>query len=144
MLHHQAYGPRIEQSGVIPYRMRGDEIEVLLITSQGRRRWVIPKGWIEPFMTSAESAVREAWEEAGISGTISAAAVGWYTYRKWGRLCRVEVFLLAVDTMLDDWPEAESRDRQWLSVAEAAARIDEERLRAFIMGLPELIESGFE
>jgi 8-oxo-dGTP pyrophosphatase MutT (NUDIX family) len=143
-LCHQDLNPGIEQSGAIPYRIRGDEFEVLLITSRSRRRWLIPKGWIEPWLSSAESAAREAWEEAGLVGQISTAPLGWYAYRKWDGIRRVEVFLLRVDMMLDDWPEAELRDRQWLSLAEAATRIEEERLREIILRLPELLECGFQ
>jgi len=144
VLHRQDLDPAIEQSGTIPYRLKDDQIEVLLITSRSRRCWLIPKGWIEPWLSSAESAAREAWEEAGLVGQISTAPVGWYAYRKWDRVRRVEVFLLRVDTMLDDWPEAELRDRQWLSLAEAATRINQERLREIIMCLPELLQSGLK
>jgi 8-oxo-dGTP pyrophosphatase MutT (NUDIX family) len=144
VLHRQDLDPAIEQSGTIPYRLKDDQIEVLLITSRSRRRWLIPKGWIEPWLSSAESAAREAWEEAGLVGQISTAPVGWYAYRKWDRVRRVEVFLLRVDMMLDDWPEAELRDRQWLSLAEAATRINQERLREIIMRLPELLQSGLK
>jgi 8-oxo-dGTP pyrophosphatase MutT (NUDIX family) len=144
VLHRQDLDPAIEQSGTIPYRLKDDQIEVLLITSRSRRCWLIPKGWIEPWLSSAESAAREAWEEAGLVGQISTAPVGWYAYRKWNRVRRVEVFLLRVDTMLDDWPEAELRDRQWLSLAEAATRINQERLREIIMCLPELLQSGLK
>ena len=38
----------VEQSGVIPYRIMDGQIEVMLITSSGGKRWVIPKGLIEP------------------------------------------------------------------------------------------------
>ena len=36
------------QSAVIPYRERNGAIEVLMITSRKRKRWVIPKGVREP------------------------------------------------------------------------------------------------
>ena len=36
------------QSGVIPYRVRKGNLEILLITSRRERRWIIPKGIIEP------------------------------------------------------------------------------------------------
>ena len=37
----------IEQSGVIPYRIQEGKIEILLITSLKKKRWIIPKGIIE-------------------------------------------------------------------------------------------------
>ena len=56
------------QSAVIPYRKRPNGLEVLLVTSRKGTRWVLPKGVVEPGMTPAASAAREALEEAGIRG----------------------------------------------------------------------------
>ena len=122
------------QSGVIPWRRRGDELEILLISSRKRRRWVIPKGVKEPHLSAAASAAREALEEAGVEGAISSRSLGSYRYRKWGGVCTVEVFALRVETILDDWPES-SRQRAWLSPAEAARRVDEADLRRLILKL---------
>ena len=41
----------LEQSAVIPYRSREGQLEILLITSRNSKRWIIPKGIIEPNMT---------------------------------------------------------------------------------------------
>ena len=84
------------QSGVIPLRRRRGEAEVLLVTSRKGKRWVIPKGVIDEGFSPAESAAREAWEEAGIRGAISKRESGRYRYEKWGGVCTVRVFLLAV------------------------------------------------
>ena len=72
------------QSGVIPYRFKQGVLEILLITSQHRKRWVIPKGVIEPDLTAVESAIQEAWEEAGLTGRASEQTIGSYIYYKWG------------------------------------------------------------
>jgi len=60
----------VERSGVIPYGRRDGAVEVLLITSSDGQHWVIPKGVIEPGMSAAESAAKEAYEEAGIRGRV--------------------------------------------------------------------------
>jgi 8-oxo-dGTP pyrophosphatase MutT (NUDIX family) len=60
----------VEQSGVIPYRIENGQIEVMVITSSTGKRWVIPKGLIEPDMTPQDSAAKEAWEEAGLLGKV--------------------------------------------------------------------------
>jgi LmbE family N-acetylglucosaminyl deacetylase/8-oxo-dGTP pyrophosphatase MutT (NUDIX family) len=127
------------QSAVIPYRIHDGNIEVLLITSRKRKRWVIPKGVVEPGMSPADSAAHEAWEEAGLAGQVSNAPVGGYEYDKWGGTCQVEVYLLQVETVLEDWPES-FRDRQWLSVEEAAGRVDEAELKQIIRALPAFLE----
>jgi 8-oxo-dGTP pyrophosphatase MutT (NUDIX family) len=127
------------QSAVIPYRIKAGEIEVLLISSRKRKRWVIPKGVIEPSMSPQESAATEAWEEAGIIGQIWPHSIGAYEYQKWGGTCHVQVFLLKVKTVLEDWPEAIIRSRQWLNIEEAASRVDEEKLKQMLLALPTLL-----
>ncbi|MGL5060436.1 MAG: NUDIX hydrolase [Microcoleus sp.] len=125
----------IEQSGVIPYRIHNGEIEVMLITSSTGKRWVIPKGLIEPDMTSPDSAAKEAWEEAGLLGKVDPESIGIYEYYKWGCTCQVEVFLLKVQTVLETWPEAHKRKRQWVSLSKAVKRVNEPELKLIIADL---------
>jgi len=127
------------QSAVIPYRFGANGFEVLLITSRKRKRWVLPKGVVEPGMTPADSAEKEAIEEAGIQGTVDDRPLGAYRYRKWGGTCTVEVFAMQVKEQFDDWPDADSRIREWMPVAEAAGRVDEEELKEMIAALPQLV-----
>jgi 8-oxo-dGTP pyrophosphatase MutT (NUDIX family) len=60
---------RPRQYAAIPIRLvaRG-QVEVMLMTSRGTGRWVIPKGWPMRHRTPAGTACREAYEEAGITG----------------------------------------------------------------------------
>ena len=122
------------QSGVIPLRHGDAGAEVLLVTSLKGKRWIIPKGIVEPGMSAAESALREAWEEAGVRGTIRPNAVGSYRYRKWGKVCSVAVFVLDVEEVLETWPEHRLRERRWHAPLEAAAKMREEELRDLIAG----------
>lgn len=121
-----------EQSGVIAWRERRCEIEILLVTSSTGKRWVIPKGHIEPDLSAVESAAVEAYEEAGIEGSPNRESLGYYEYRKWGGRYRVEVFLMEVDRQHADWPEAHRRKRRWFSAAKAAQQVDEDGLRQMI------------
>jgi phosphohistidine phosphatase len=59
------------QSAVIAYRRRPRGVEVLLITSRKGTRWVLPKGVVEPGLSPATSAAKEALEEAGVRGTVN-------------------------------------------------------------------------
>jgi 8-oxo-dGTP pyrophosphatase MutT (NUDIX family) len=132
--------PRIiRQSAVIPYRRTDEGLKVLLITSSRRKRWIVPKGLVEPHLSEAESALQEAFEEAGIQGDISADPIGSYTYSKWGATCVVAVFLLEVRTVLSAWPEAAVRQRRWMSVAVAANAVEEPALRVLILDVPRLV-----
>jgi len=60
-------------AGILLYRRRSDELEVLLVKPGGpfwRNKdvgaWMIPKGMVEPGETPVEAAVREFEEEVGI------------------------------------------------------------------------------
>ena len=130
------------QSAVLPYRVSYGVPDVLLITSRKRKRWILPKGVVEPDLTPLESAVKEALEEAGIEGDVSPNGLGTYSYEKWGGVCTVEVFLMAVRTEFENWPEATFRRRDWMSFEVAAERVDEAELKKLILGLPEVIRIG--
>ena len=106
--------------------------QVCLVTSSSGRRWVIPKGLIEPGQTAGETALQEAWEEAGVAGVLHTEPVGSYLYEKYGGMCHVTVFLMQVNDEADDWPERLSRQRVWLPVDEAADRIREPGLREIL------------
>lgn len=125
-----------QQYAALPWR-QSPNLEILLITSRETRRWVIPKGWPMPEKSPAESAAQEAYEEAGIHGQIEGQAIGHYGYSKRQRggskkRFRVDVFAMEVTEILDLWPEAHERARQWLSPAEAAIRVDEPGLAVLI------------
>jgi phosphohistidine phosphatase len=122
-----------QQSGAIPYRLKQEEVEVLLITSRGRGRWIIPKGVIDPGMSARETACNEAYEEAGIHGQASARALGKYQYDKWGGTCTVKVFGLKVSSVLKTWPEDDVRRRQWMSVSQAVQAVKQPALKKLIL-----------
>ena len=123
------------QSAVIPYRLAGDGIEVLLITSARSGRWIIPKGVVEPDLTPVQSALKEAWEEAGVSGRVEPTAIGSYRYDKWGGTCTVTVFLLEVTTVATVWPESRLRRRRWFPITAAGDLVDQPGLRDLIRSL---------
>lgn len=120
------------QSGVIPLRRSGDGVEILLVTTRGRGRWTIPKGVVDIGASPVTSAVKEAYEEAGVRGTTSGEPVGSYRYHKWGGECVVEVFVLDVTETLTRWPEALDRRRRWMSPADAIAALRNPELGALI------------
>ena len=56
------------QYAVLPYREIKSEVQILLVTSRGTRRWIIPKGWPQRGTPPHRAAAREAFEEAGVVG----------------------------------------------------------------------------
>jgi ADP-ribose pyrophosphatase YjhB (NUDIX family) len=112
--------------------MTRGKIEVMLITSSRRRRWTIPKGYVKTGHSPIDSAGEEAWEEAGIRGVVSQVPIGRYVYTKRTLLLSVAVFSMQVDEILEVWPEHWKRQRQWMSLAESVAIIEEPGLRDII------------
>ncbi len=135
--HEPDREPR-SQFAALPWRRNAaGEVEVMLITSRETRRWVIPKGWPIKGKSSAKSAAREAFEEAGVSGKISKRPTGAYAYDKRlknGRLqhVRVAVFPLEVEAEADAYPEAGQREKQWAPLVEAARMVDEPELMVLL------------
>jgi 8-oxo-dGTP pyrophosphatase MutT (NUDIX family) len=132
------------QYGAICWRMHRGKVEVLLITSRDTGRWVIPKGWPMDGLTPAQSAAREAWEEAGVEGAVTETGIGLFRYDKVmapkpSLPCRVEVFALRVAKLKDKFPERGQRRRKWFAAEKAARRVDEPELRQLLAGLSEAV-----
>ena len=113
---------------------------VLLITSRGTGRWIIPKGWPMEGKTLAGAAAQEAWEEAGVKGQIETQEIGRYRYGKvrergFATQVDVRVFRLNVDTLEDDFPEANERNRTWYAPRHAAELVDEQGLKTILRNL---------
>lgn len=126
----------IQQAAVLPYTLRKGRLQVLLVTSMGTKRWILPKGHIEPGLSARESAEFEALEEAGVIGETRPRSIGSYHYRKrpekGGERCRVRVFAMEVTRELDDYPERAERERKWMTVRKALKVIQEPELRALM------------
>ena len=122
----------IKQSGVIPYRINGDKLEIMLITSLKKKNWIIPKGIVEDNLSPQKSAEKEAYEEAGIHGTSDKDVVGIYHQVKWGSNCRIEVYAMQVEKVLDKWPEMNQRERKWLPIKKAMVVIDNSDLKQIV------------
>lgn len=135
--------PFCEQSGVIAYRLDpSGKPELVLVTSRNGSHWVIPKGLVESGMTPVDSALKEAFEEAGVRAVaVDGVPVGAYVYSKWHTDFHVKVYLARVTEVLETWPER-FRKRQWLSVAAAAAKVDEPKLKDIISSVKFLITPG--
>ena len=120
----------LRQAAALPMR----DGEVCLVTSRNGKRWVAPKGCLEPGKTAGEIALQEAWEEAGLVGTLDPEPIGSYFYEKDGLTCHVIVFLMQVTGEMEAWPERSFRERRWSSSAKAAMRVADPGLRALIEG----------
>jgi 8-oxo-dGTP pyrophosphatase MutT (NUDIX family) len=138
-----ATNPILNQAGVIAYRIRDGKVRVLLMTSCDTGRGIIPKGNIQPGVTPFRAAEQEAYEEAGVRGTIiSSNPLGMYTYTKklasgQARAATVEVYLLRVKERLKRWPERSERKLSWVSTKEAIRLVEETGVVPLLLQLME-------
>lgn len=107
------------QSAIIPYSIKDGELQILLITSIRKKKWIIPKGFIEFNLSAFESAKKEAFEEAGVIGTNETIELGSFTIKKYGGRTNIVVYSMEVEKFKDDYPEKNLRKRKWYTVEEA-------------------------
>jgi len=129
---------RLKQVAALVYRNIGHAREVLLITSRGTGRWVLPKGWPQKGKSLARSALSEAHEEAGVRGCLWSAPIGNFCYDKPADATSqafafsVDVFALRFERQDRHWPEEAVRTLEWFPPSEAAERVVESELRAML------------
>lgn len=105
------------QSGLIPFRITDNGIEILLISKTHSRKWGVPKGGVELELKLKENAAKEAYEEAGIEGVVgSRLGIYYYTKGSTGKRQAVFMYPMRVRKLLDSWPEKHRRERQWFTV----------------------------
>lgn len=130
--------PRNIQVAALCYRKGGNGKEVLLITTRGTGRWMLPKGWPMDGKTAAEAAEIEAWEEAGVEpARVGQEPVGSFDYLKVHdeglvEPCSAKVFPIKVAHVSDDFPEKGQRQRRWVPIEQAVEMVEEEGLKQLL------------
>ena len=120
-----------QQVAAVCYRVRGEDIEFLLVQTRGRR-WIFPKGNAEPGLTHAQAAALEAFEEAGVHGRMEEASFTRYVGRKGDTRSSVVVVELSVSAHLCevtrlDTPQEPYRNPTWFSPEETRRFLRAER-----------------
>lgn len=147
----------VAQAGAVPFRLSrvasasggaarrtGSGVQVMLITNR-RGEWGIPKGLVERGWTAEQTALNEAQEEAGVSGSLIGESLGAYRYEKDGRAFEVRVWGMLVTTVHTAWRERHRRQRRWVSVEQAIGllhRDDVAALVGLVAGLGEKLASA--
>lgn len=129
--------PAVVQVAGLCWRVRDDALQVLLVQSS-RGRWILPKGWPIEGMNGPETALHEAWEEAGVrKGKAKREALGPVADVKrfdTGQEvpCELHIYPIRVEKTVMDYPEAGERDRKWMAAEKAAATVDNPELATII------------
>ena len=128
------------QYAALPFRIEGGRLQVLLVTSRGTKRWIIPKGWPIHGLKPPDAAAAEAAEEAGLAGAVEGRPIGSYRYEK--RLkgerttaVQVIVFPFEVSGHAERWKEQDERYVSWFGYRRAAQLVAEPALKRLIREL---------
>lgn len=121
----------MKKVGVIPYQIIDGEISILMVTSMGTGRWILPKGNLKAKESHKKGCLREAFEEAGVKGkilknfpmTIVMPANGQDAdYQHQGKI-PVVFYPMRVDHLSAKWPEQYQRQRKWMTLDAAMAEL---------------------
>jgi mutator protein MutT len=108
------------EAGAIVVRRDGGSLRVLLVTAKRDvTQWLFPKGHIETGETPEAAALREAAEEAGVTGRVLRPA-GELSYEYAGRSIHVRYFLVEYERQR---PAGEGRRCVWLVPSEARRQL---------------------
>jgi len=146
--------PRVAKSlplqvAAVCYRKRGDEVEFLLVNTNGGNKWTFPKGQPETRLSHSQSAEMEAAEEAGAIGTIEPRHFHLYIHSKgvfWqpGGVQEfvVKAFLMEVNQL--QRPDEPNRRPTWFSPEEARQRLAKGREVKYAHELESVIDRAME
>ena len=132
--------PPLKQVAALPVVETKEGLLVLLVTTRGRGRWTIPKGWPKSGIADSDMAAQEAAEEAGVEGEVDARPLGAFGYTKrlhlfsWTK-CIVDVYLLRARCQRLDWPEKSARKVLWVAPEAAASLVADAELAAVLRKL---------
>jgi len=108
---------------------------VCVVSSRNKKRWVFPKGSISKGQSPAEAAMREVWEEAGITGILDSKPFGNYSYVKNSGSYLVTLFTMSVTRESEFFPEQFLRTKRWVSIKEAREMVKEHELKELLRSL---------
>jgi 8-oxo-dGTP pyrophosphatase MutT (NUDIX family) len=132
---------KARQVAALPWRLASDgELEFLLVTSRTSKHWLLPKGWPIPGKSGLESALQEAFEEAGIQAKGPDTPIGRYAFIKvlhdaTELPCTMAVYAVGNVEELTEWPEQGQRDRMWFTQADAVSIAFDFNLSLFLAGV---------
>ena len=129
------------------YRVRGGEPEFLLVRTRNGH-WTFPKGRVDQDATHADAAAREAYEEAGVTGSVEPVPFLCYRHckpRQPGsrrRVILVDAHLCKVERLAP--PAEEYRNPTWFSVSKAKRRLEKFRISEFAAEVTSVIDRATE
>ena len=110
------------QVGVFAYTGSG---KVVLVTSRKGESWILPTGNRAKKRSDRLQAKREAFEEAGLQGSMNCKH---YDFNSFEKSKNLRVYTMRVKTILNDFPEKSERSRIVTTFDRAEKMVKEEYL----------------
>ena len=114
----------LKQYGVLPYFQQSRKIKIILITSRNSNQWIVPKGNKEPNKSKRESALLEAYEEAGLTGRLDKDLKFRIFIMCHGKKVDLTLYPMRVTKrLIKKWPESHQRKRIIVSCNQAQSLV---------------------
>jgi ADP-ribose pyrophosphatase YjhB (NUDIX family) len=125
--------------------VRSGKIEVVLIATDGGKRWGLPKGHVRRGELAEEAAMREIAEETGLEGQIEQhlATIEYWFRAGSARIHKyVDLFLLTYVSGEVTPQQSEVDDAQWFTLEEALLVSSFKREREVLAQVQELLSAS--
>lgn len=107
---------------------KGEKPKIVLVESRTGARWIFPKGQPEKDSTRKKVALDEAWEEAGLKGSIKSRPHEFkVTY---GETEKLFLYHMQVEKIHNSYPESKERKRKFVTFQEAEKLLQKDLRRA--------------
>lgn len=119
-----------KQYGVIPYVRRSGKTRIILVTKRKNGEWIVPKGNLVANKSKRESALQEAYEEAGLTGKIDTKNAFRLYIISHGVKTDLTLYPMCVDKrLIKKWPERNQRKRIEVSCQRAQTLVSWPKFR---------------
>ena len=113
-----------KQYGVLPYLKQSGKTKIILITSRNSNQWIVPKGNLIAQKSKRESALQEAYEEAGITGKLDQNFKFRLFIMSHGIKTDLTLYPMRVNKrLIKKWPESHQRKRIEVSCEQAQSLV---------------------
>lgn len=113
-----------KQYGVLPYIQRSGKTKIILITSRNSNQWIVPKGNRITQKSKRESALQEAYEEAGLTGELDQNFKFRLFIMSHGIKTDLTLYPMRINKhLIKKWPESHQRKRIEVSCEQAQSLV---------------------
>lgn len=122
-----------KQYGVLPYVKRSGKTKIILVSRRRNGGWIVPKGNLVTNKSKRESALVEAYEEAGLTGELDKNIEFRFCITSHGAKIDLTLYPMRVNkAQVKKWPESHQRKRIEVSCERAKSLVSWQKFPAAI------------